>query len=290
VNCPFCHTENRVSNDSDVVVCFKCYDSFSIIKDKFINNKGKNHNYYKYTVDHNSQIIHNDLAKKEIYIQNQINQNNLMLKNMTKNINYMIDSYLINSKDYINENLNKYTNQIINPLRNNYEPFLKENLELMKKINENFERFKSFENIYLNNNFKPDKINYLEKIYNNKNIRDKNYQFDGNGFIGDLDFNPISDNNKRIRSSNVKDNNKLCDELTNDFNSSLKSDDYDNFSRNLNKNDTINEEITNRDFYNRDNKNDNRGNIFDLNKRKNNYNYPKIFSFDENGKLVKNVI
>jgi len=74
VNCPFCHTENRVSNDSDVVVCFKCYDSFSIIKDKFINNKGKNHNYYKYTVDHNSQIIHNDLAKKEIYIQNQINQ------------------------------------------------------------------------------------------------------------------------------------------------------------------------------------------------------------------------
>ncbi len=82
INCPFCHTENRVRKDSDIVVCFICYNSFSVFKEE--------------TYQHNnSNFVSNSQIDSQI-------QYNLEFRNISNNLNNMIGNYINESNRLIN--------------------------------------------------------------------------------------------------------------------------------------------------------------------------------------------
>lgn len=292
MNCPFCHTENRARKDSDLVVCFKCFNSFSVFKEKQTlnniynknnNNTNRTHNDRNaYPLNHIIPIIQSDFENRENLIQNQIQTNNAILNSMAQNINNMMGNYVNYSKNYIEENLNQFTNEVIHPKMDKYNPLLQENLALMRKMNAKFEKFRRFERMYLS-----DKLQLPNKKPNNNGYYGLNYNLNqnANGYLNGNEYG------NRIKSSNFPGNSK---HRNNYFNYSVNNDNsgYNSQTNNFidyerKKFDPVFEEVNNRNFRSADYLSKNRRGL-DLNRNNSQSNYPWVYSFDENGKLVKN--
>ena len=109
--------------------------------------------------------------------------------NYNNYINYEIGRYVNNSNYQLQQSMNKYTNSVLNPFVNQYQP-------LIKKMQKDLDKFKNFEELYLNdklffkvkkNNLKLDlkyndylKFRENDKKYNNFSEKNKN--------CNDLDF------------------------------------------------------------------------------------------------------
>jgi hypothetical protein len=192
-------------------------------------------------------------------------------------------NYVNYSKNYIDHNLNKFTSDVLNPKINKYDPLMQENLELMGKMNKNFEKFERFEKIYLSDKLQMPIKNYKDNNFNNlKEDFDLNYNknhrnnrcFNGNDYEADY--------RNRIKSSNFHGNSRSKNNYEKQINNFIEFENK--------KFDPVFRDVNIRNFRTADcmSKNIKNIDLIEDYHENTNINFPRVYSFDENGKLVKN--
>lgn len=216
-------------------------------------------------------------------------------------MNAMMGNHLKYSNYALNENLNRYSNSVLNPIVNDYEPLLRENLEMMQKMQQNFEKFNRFEKMFLFDKFKlnpkNEGLNAFPRYYSGgRNQYNKSPQFSQDENI-QKNGNFISSRDDELLNNYMKQNNEgNLDAINNPYNGNHKINKYQR--NNFNSNDRKLRDIehvenirpTNSPYYVNDNYDHNQ------NYNQNNESYfekdyskaPRVYSFDTNGKLVKN--